>query len=103
MPVIALEGGKKTTPSFPYIPSGKVKLYLEASHPVDVFISPPSEADQIKTPADAQRFNLISLPQQMKIPSQTFPLPENCKNGWKLVIGNPGDTTAAVYYMVYEG
>ena len=103
MPIIALEGGKKTAPSYPYTPSGKVKIYLEASIPVDVFIASPPIADELKSTADAQRFTLISLPQQTKIPNQIFSLPDNCKDGWKLVIGNPGDKVAAVYYSVYEG
>lgn len=109
MPIISVKPVWKEGISIQYPNSGKAKLYLEASHPVDVFIVQNEEMDRqiTQTPllVDGKIPNLPAvLPflGQPKIDT-IITLPESWRpNNWYLSIGNSTNEHVAVYYQVNE-
>jgi hypothetical protein len=102
MPVVAIQPFKRM--SFPYLfPStGKVKITLEASVPVDIFVIRQSEEALASSVTEAAKHGLYTLPQRKK-EEQALTLPEAWRDAtWSLVIANPSPNVAAVYYMVFN-
>jgi hypothetical protein len=105
MPVGILQPDHKVSPFFPYPPSGRVRVYLEADHPVDVFISTPEQAAKISSVKIAAEFapgvliynSRWNLNEIITIPKEWMSV------GWSLTIGHPGPPKEpiAVYYAVY--
>ena len=103
MPVVALKVGHKIAPNFAYPTSGRVRIYMEASDPVDVFVSSPEQAPQINSVQAAQFMQLPNFPQRIGM-NEVVPLPVTWRNGWTLTIGHPGthNEVIAVYYYISE-
>jgi hypothetical protein len=102
MPVAAIQNIKRV--SFPYIipPSGKVRITVEASIPVDIFVVKQGDENFCSSVALATQHGIFTLPQR-KIEDQNLTLPESWRpNNWVLVIGNPSPNVAAVYYNVFN-
>lgn len=106
MPVAALKKDTKIAPWFPYQESGRVRIYVEASSPVDIFISSPEHAKSISSVETAAKFGQSVLIRN----SQWQPLYETITlapawrfTGWVLTIGHPSNhaEVIAVYYAVY--
>ena len=103
MPVVSIQPQKRISPFFTYPNSGKARIYLEASSPVDVFLVRTDQANSINSMANALNLGIQALANQLKIENQIFPLPPEWNTtGWNLVIGNGGPDVAAVFYSVFE-
>lgn len=118
MPVIVIN--PKNRISFPYtFPStGKIKIYVEASQSVDVFIARSSSVSKITSVNAAKQAGIYTLEGQLKVDNLVLTLPQEWSkpnaglstNGtpsptvgtWDIVIGNPSDNHVGVYYMVYN-
>jgi hypothetical protein len=103
MPVVALKPLHKIGVGFGNLtPSGKVKIYLEASEPVDVFFSKHGLFGQISSTELAQKFESVAFPGQMKMNYIEVPIPPAWTDGFDLIIGNPHTTEiAAVFYGIF--
>ena len=104
MPVVALKPGYRIFPSFAYPSTGRVRIYLEATHPVDVFVSTPDQAPKITSVQVAHAMQVINFPQRVGM-NEIVPLPLQWKNsGWALTIGHSAghDDVIAVYFFVGE-
>ena len=105
MPVVALQPKHKIAPWFvnPTWNNGKVRLYLEASKPVDVFVVNALQAPQINSVLDARKLGVLTYPATTAI-DQIITLPTLWNGGWNLVIGHAGgnDDVIAVYYAVFN-
>src|SRR5204862_3633960 len=64
MPVVALQPKHKIAPWFVNLTwnNGKVRLYLEASKPVDVFVVNALQAPQINSVLDARKLGVLTYP-----------------------------------------
>ncbi len=92
MPTGQLNVGEKVWATFPFPPSGRVRVHVEADAPVDVFISPPAISEQIGSVPDAAKFvpNVLIYNLQTSL-DQMITLPPTWKSwGWTLTIGHPG-------------
>jgi hypothetical protein len=102
MPVACLNPNSKISPSFVYPNNGKARIYLEASHPVDIFVANPTQAATIMTVEQAASLGILCFPQKTFL-NQIVDIPAGWKeNGWILVIGNPGTWHVAVYYALFN-
>jgi hypothetical protein len=101
MPIVAIQ--PNTRRSFPYtVPaSGKVKIGVEASLPVDIFVVKKGDEAFTASPELIRQHGIYMLPQR-KIETQTLTLPETWRAiHWVLIIANPSNEVAAVYYTVF--
>lgn len=103
MPVLLIKPGTATYFGFPYPPNGKVKIYLEASSPVDVFVCNEQQRPQITSVAAAQAIGIFALGGQSKIDNAFVDIPAAWKGtSWYVLIGNGGAEAAAVYVIVND-
>ena len=103
MPVAAIQPKNKISPGYLCPKSGKVRVYLEASQPVDVYVASNQQADGVDSPATAANLGVLTFLGQTKLDQTvTLPLAWQFGGGWKLVIGNGQANVVAVYYMVYD-
>lgn len=105
MPILSLKPGNRVWPSFLYPKNGKVKILLEASIAVDVFIAHPNSAPQITSIPVAQSLpGVLALPAKTKLDYMEITIPPAWNGvGWCLVFGNPHTTEyAAVYYTIID-
>ena len=103
MPVVALKPANKMGFGFAYPPSGKIKIYLEASYPVDVFLASNDQATKINSPTDAVTLGAHVFTQQMLMPHIEIGIPPSWSSGWQLVVGNPHPSeVVAVFYQIYQ-
>lgn len=106
MPVAVIKANKKLAPFFPYPPSGRVRVYLEASLPVDVFISNPEQAKAITSVQTAAEFSNAVLIRNLRWQlDEIVQIPPAWNTmGWTLTIGHPGghEEPIGVYYNVYQ-
>jgi hypothetical protein len=89
--------------SFPYsFPNtGKIRITVEASVPVDIFVIRQLDENLVSSVALAAQHGIYTLPQR-KIEDQTLTLPEAWRSvNWALVIANPNPDVAAVHYTVF--
>lgn len=105
MPVAAIKPDSKISPWFPYVPSGRVRIYVEASMPVDIFVSSPDQAQQIISVPTAGQFgpSVLIRNAQSKM-DETINLAATWNpSGWNLTIGHPPghQEVIAVFYSVY--
>jgi len=105
MPTGTLKPGYKASPTFPYPPSGKARIFIEADNPVDIFVSTPQVAEQITSVQSAAQLapNVLIYSRQLGM-DQIITLPEAWKStGWSITIGHSGSTQEpiAVHYAVY--
>src|SRR5712691_7085510 len=105
MPVAAITSNSKISPVFPYPAGGRARVYLEASLPVDVFISTPQDAQSITSLVTAAKLAprvLIYNSRQFLNEIINVP-PEWSSVGWSITIGHPGghQTAIGVYYAVF--
>ena len=105
MPVAAITLGSKISPVFPYPTGGLARVYVEASRPVDVFISSPQDANQINSLVAAAGLGprvIIRTRQQLWNEIVQLP-PEWSATGWSLTIAHPGgdQNPIGVYYAVF--
>jgi hypothetical protein len=106
MPVAAIERKTKITPWFPRPRSGKVRIYIESTQSVDVFVSNPPKTALITSVPVAQQHGILVYP-GIQFLDQNIELPEFwATTGWNLTIGyfpgNPSARDAAVYYAVFN-
>ena len=106
MPVVALQPKHKVSPWYvnPIIHGGKVRIYVEASQAVDVFVASAEQAPQINSVVDAVRLGVLYYPATQLV-DQPITLPNTWKTGWNLIIGHAGianQNVTAVYYAVYN-
>ena len=102
MSITALKPSQKTFTTLTVPKSGKAKLFLEASAPVDVFVSLPDKAPAIKSVSDAGAGVLVLSGRTNIDTVITFPDAWRTL-GWSLVVGNPSTTdVAAVYFAIFE-
>jgi hypothetical protein len=101
MPVAALQPSNRISPAYVYPKTGKVRIHVEASQTIDIFVASNAQADQINSFQTAANLGILSILNQQNI-DQIFTLPNTWKDGWKLVIGNRSQNVIAVYYMVYD-
>jgi hypothetical protein len=103
MPVAVLKVGHKLIPNFAYPSTGRVRIYMEATHPVDVFVSSQEQAPQINSVQTAQQLQILNFPQRIGM-NEVVPLSPTWRNGWTLTIGHPGthNEVIGVYYFVSE-
>jgi hypothetical protein len=100
MPVASINPLTKITAPFVHPNSGKARVYLEASHPVDVFVCHPGQVGVINTVAGAQSAGILCYPARTSL-DDIVTIPEGWKEtGWVLVLGNPFNRHVAVYYTV---
>ena|SRR5882672_7729696 len=105
MPVAAITAGSKISPVFPYPTAGMARVYIEASLPVDIFISTPQDAESITSLVAAAQLaprvliynTRLFLNEIINVP------PEWSTVGWSITIAHPGthQTPIGVYYVVY--
>ena len=88
---------------FQYPTSGRVKIQLKSNVSVDVFLAPNEVAEGINSRDQGAAAGAIVIPNRISIENEIFPLPPQWKSGWKLMIGNPSNEDAAVYYDVLQG
>lgn len=102
MPIISIPPQTLSYFNIPYPPAGKVKIILEASSPVDIFICTEQQRIGINNLAAAQMLGVTALGGQTKIDNFIVPLPESWRGtNWNFMIGNPSaDAHAAVYFLV---
>ena len=105
MPVVALKGGSKISPWFPWVPSAWARVYVEASAPVDIYISNPEHAAGIVSVETAGRFGSAILIRNARwqLDEKINLAPNWEATGWNLTIGHPGghNEVIAVYYVVF--
>lgn len=106
MPVVALKPQRKINPWFVTpLPGKNVRIYIEATLPVDVFVSSYHQASLVTSIADARAHGILCYPSVPFLDQTiTLPSPAVWNAGWNLTIGHPGPTTAevaAVYYAVF--
>lgn len=105
MPVVALKPNHKISPWFvnPTWSGGKVRIYVESSSPVDVFVVNSAQAPTINSTADAQKLGILYFPATSAI-DQIITLPASWSGGWNLIIGHGGfpKEIIAVYYAVFN-
>ena len=116
MPVVALSAQTKISPLFNYPTSiaarlygAKVRIYVEASREVDVYIVNSLQQASIVSVEQAKALGVMVLPRVLLVPNLEFTLPKEWATiGWNLIIGNPAQTVgrpesvAAVYYAVTD-
>jgi hypothetical protein len=102
MPVAIVKSKTKISPGYVRPDTGKVKIYVESSSLVDVYIVSNQQAEQIVSPAAAAALGILNYPGRMFVNNEIVTLPLNWQGGWKLVIGNPNDFDVAVYHMVWN-
>jgi hypothetical protein len=102
MPVSVINPKSKITPGYIYPPTGKVKIYVESSLPVDIFIANNEQADKITSAEIAAKFGVFGYLVHTLVDNQTVTLPSTWQTGWKLVIGNNNAVHVAVYHMVWN-
>lgn len=105
MPVVALKPNHKIAPWFvnPTWNGGKVRIYMEASSPVDVFIVNSAQASIIGSVADARRLGVLCFAATSAL-DRGITLPAIWMGGWNLIIGHTGtpNEIVAVYYAVFN-
>lgn len=105
MPVGKVLPASKVGPYFAYPPSGRVRVYLEAEFPVDVYIANPQQAPQITSVQTAAAFAPAVLIYNSRLyMNEIINLPKAWESvGWSLVIGHPGvpNEAIAVCYFIY--
>jgi hypothetical protein len=102
MPLAAVEPQKRL--SFPYsVPAtGKIRITVEASIPVDIYVTRVGDDVHCSSVALAMQHKIYTLPQRMK-EDQQLTLPESWRTtNWLLVIGNPSAKIAAINYNVFS-
>ena len=103
MPALLIKPGTATFIGFPYPPNGKVKIFLEASSSVDLFVCNEQQRPQISSVADAQAKGIFVLGGQSKIDNAFVDIPAAWKGtSWYVLIGNAGAEAAAVYVTVND-
>lgn len=105
MPVVALEPNHKISPWFVAPVSGKVRIYVETTLPIDVFVSSSQQASLATSIAAARAYGILCY-EKVSFLDQTISLPSPAvwNAGWNLTIGHPGPIgagVAAVYYAVF--
>lgn len=105
MPVAAIKPGHRISASFPYPPSGRARVYLEASYPVDAVISTRQMVEQITSiqsaAALAPAILIYNSRWQM---DEIVNLPPTWSSvGWSITVGHPGlhAEPIGVYLVVY--
>lgn len=84
--------------------TGKVKLYLESTQPLDIFLVSYANADSIEK--KNKFLNLdgdVFQKEVTKVINVTFKASDSWKPKWKLILFNYGKKDAAVYFKVREG
>jgi hypothetical protein len=100
MPVALINPNSRIDPGYFRPDSGKVKIHVESTNPVDVFIASNEQATRIHSLADARAMGVLTYDRRMTL-DDVVTLPTGWLEGrWKLVIGNDNATHAAVYYTV---
>src|SRR5436190_17948485 len=106
MPVAAITQGSKISPVFPYPTGGRARIYLEASLPVDVFISTPHDAQSITSlVAAAHLAPRVLIYNSRPILNEMITLPPEWSSvGWSLTIAHPGghQTAIGIYIAVFH-
>jgi|SRR6516225_7792354 hypothetical protein len=105
MPTGKLLLNQRVSPSFVYPATGRARIFIEAEHPVDVFVSTPEVAKQIASMQAAAAFvpNILIYGRQTQM-DQLVTLPPAWKEtGWSLTIAHTGSAQepTAVHYQVY--
>lgn len=101
-----VEGRKKVLSSYQYPFTGKIRIKLSSNIPVDVFILPGDvNIKEIVNPQTASNVpGAISYTKCINLPDLIIPLPSPWQPlGWKLLIGNPNQGSAAISLEVLEG
>jgi hypothetical protein len=105
MAVVALKQFHKISPTFAYPESGRVRVYIEASFPVDIVLSSAADVSKIDSLQTA-----ASLAPPAMIYSRTYNFdqiiilrPEWKTGGWAMTIGHPSDHAecVGVYFAVF--
>jgi len=102
MPVVAIEPLKRV--SYPYVipPSGMVRITVEASIPVDIFVVKQGDENYCSSIFQASQHKIFNLSQRT-LENQSLTLPAAWRpSNWVLVIGNPSTHVAAVHYNVFN-
>ena len=103
MPVASLIGRNKISPGYVYPTTGKARIYVEATLPVDVYVVGRSQVSAFNSPEEAARLGILSYIGTTKIDNQIITLPPAWQSTeWNIVIGNPHTETVAVYYAVLD-
>ena len=105
MPVVAITPNSKISPVFSYPANGRARVHLEASLPVDVFISTPNDAQAITSLVSAAQLAPRVLIYNMRqVFNEIINLPPEWSSaGWSLTIAHPGghQNPIGVYYAVF--
>ena len=102
MPIVALKPNHRITPQWMYPPCGKIRLFLEASGPVDVYVISSPQLHLTSSIANAQKHGVLTWSSQIVIPNVEITLPPSWSyQMWNLVISNNSLTdVVAVYYQI---
>ena len=104
MPVFALDPNSKVSPWFVRPISNKVRIHVESTQPVDVFVS-SFEQREVATSVTNARIHGVLVYPAIRALDDTIKLPDFWHAGWNLTIGYaapPGSPTAAVYHQVFN-
>jgi hypothetical protein len=74
----------------------KVKLRVEASHDVDIFVCSIAKRSKIKNYASGKQAAFVYF--TAKSINEILSLPSDFKDGWCVVVGNSNKKSVAVFY-----
>ena len=104
MPVSVIDPNSRIGPTFPYPPSGRVRIWLRASDPVDVYVSTPQNATRITSLEEAAKIDEVLIYNRRWQMDDIAQLPQTWNQvGFTLTIAHAGSTQKAigVHYEVY--
>jgi hypothetical protein len=100
MPVVSIGPNQKQTFPYLYPTTGRIRLTVEASGSVDVFLTRNDYAQFANSFWEAKAKNIWAQ-QGQKIDAGVLDLPVDWRTGWTLTIANPNFFHVGVHYEVF--
>lgn len=101
MPVVVIAPLQRSSFPYSFPDTGKVRIVVETSRPVDIFVALSSQSSLLSSVWSAKQNGIFTLPTQQKVDT-VLTLPDQWRAvEWSLVVANPAPETVGVYYMVY--
>jgi hypothetical protein len=102
MLLASVNPNSKVSFGFVYPPTGKIKLYVQSSLPVDVFIANNQQVSLIQSSQTAANLGLFGYLRHNFVNNEIVIIPPGWRDGFQLVIGNNNPTSVSVSYMVWN-